>query len=94
MPFPQQEPRLYTRADVEALSPGQLGVYGLYRAGLWVYVGNGDIRQRLLDHLNGDNPCISASGPTHWVSAVTSAYDQLERQLILELSPVCNQRVG
>lgn len=94
MPFPQQNPRPYNRANIEALNPNQIGCYGLYRTGRWIYVGKGDIRQRLLDHLNGDNPCITREGPTHWVDVVTRDYDNVEKQLIVELSPSCNKKVG
>lgn len=94
MPFPQQVPRIFNKANVEALNPGQMGCYGLFRQGQWIYVGKGDIRKRLLDHLNGDTPCINRSNPTHWVDVVTSNYDALEKSLIRELKPACNQRVG
>ncbi len=94
MPFPQQPPRFFTRLDVQTLWPNQFGCYGIYRQGCWIYVGKGDIRQRLLDHLNGDIPCIIRQQPTNWVSVVTPYYDDLEKRLINELQPVCNQRVG
>ena len=67
MAFPQQTPREFKRDNITALSPDQIGVYGLFRVNQWVYVGRGDIRQRLLDHLNGDNPCITRNAPTHWL---------------------------
>lgn len=59
MPFPQQNPLAFTRANIENLNPNQLGCYGLYIQGEWIYIGRGDIRQRLLDHLNGDNDLIT-----------------------------------
>jgi hypothetical protein len=94
MPFPQQSPTAFTRRDIEAINPNQFGVYGLFRQGYWVYVGKGDIRQRLLAHLNGDNFCITTQAPTHFVTEVTTNMDERERQLISELQPYCNQRVG
>jgi hypothetical protein len=94
MPFPQQTIRLFTRNNILALKENQLGVYGLYRQGVWIYVGKGDIRQRLLDHFNGDNPCITREKPTHWVDVVCADYDTREKQLISELNPTCNQRIG
>ena len=94
MPFPQQTPRTFTKANIEAITPGQMGCYGLFRQGVWVYVGRGDIRTRLLAHLNGDNPCITRERPTHWVDEVTSSDEAREKQLIVELSPVCNKKVG
>jgi hypothetical protein len=94
MPFPPQSPRVFTRANIEAIHPGQMGCYGLFKNGVWVYVGKGDIRSRLLDHYNGGNPCITRSGPTHFVTVVTPYMDSVEKALIRELNPVCNQRVG
>lgn len=96
MPFPKQTARLYTRANVEALNPNQNGVYGLYNKSDWVYVGkSNDIRGRLLDHLNGDNPCIIREKPTHWVDVVIQGVPSArEQQLILELKPTCNKKVG
>jgi len=94
MPFPQQTPHFYDRANVNALEPNQMGVYGLFLYGRCIYVGKGDIRKRLLDHLNYDNPCITREQSTHWVHEVTADMDTRERQLILELDPVCNQRDG
>lgn len=94
MPFPQQAPRAFTKVNVESLTPGQTGVYGIYRQDRWIYIGSGDIRERMLRHLNGDNPLITRWLPTGWVGEVTSNYVQREKDLILELSPLVNQRVG
>ena len=95
MPFVQQTPRQYTKADVELLKENQIGVYGIFKQGTWIYVGKGDIRKRLLDHLNGDNPCIVIQTPTHYVAEqLNSDPSNREKELILELKPVCNQKVG
>jgi len=102
--FPQQTPRQFNRGNIEAITPRQMGCYGLFKwqptvsptGGSWicVYIGKGDIRQRLLDHLNGDNPCITKNRPTHWFDMVTSNMDAVEKALIIEYRPICNQRVG
>ena len=94
MPFPEQTPRAFIRASVEGLRPDQIGCYGLYRESAWIYVGRGDIRDRLLDHLNGDNPCITREGATHFVTVVTGGDEAAEPGLIAELNPICNRRVG
>jgi hypothetical protein len=94
MPFTTQTPRPFSKVDVESLNLNQMGVYGLYRQGIWIYIGKGDIRQRLLDHIIGDNPCISRNNPTHWVAEVTANMDVREKQLLLEFNPTCNQRFG
>ncbi len=95
MPFSEQTARRYTKEDIESLKENQVGVYGLFKQGVWIYVGKGDIRQRLLAHLNGDIPCIKRQGPTSWVVEVTARDpSEREKQLIRELDPVCNKNVG
>ena len=98
MPFPDMNnPRPYTKADIERLNPDQNGVYGIFNAQGWIYVGRGDIRDRMLRHVGGDNPCINRHSPTHWVNEVTrsdAAMELREKTLIIELDPACNERVG
>jgi hypothetical protein len=95
MPFPQQEPRTFTKAGIEWLAPNQRGCYGIFKAGLWVYVGKtGDLRARLLEHLAGDNPRITREYPTHFVTLLTANEVWHEKRLILELDPVANRQVG
>jgi len=96
MPFILQTPRLFTRLNVENLNQNQFGVYGIFKQNQWIYVGKGDIRQRLLDHLNQDIPCIINHGPTYWVDEVLpeSQMSVREKQLIIELNPLCNQKIG
>ena len=78
------------------LNPNQNGVYGIFNQSRWIYVGKGDIRARLLAHLNGDNHLILQAGPTHWVDevCVDPHMSTRERQLIIECGPSCNQRLG
>ena len=95
MPFIQQRPREFIRENIEALKPDQFGVYGLLKQGVCIYVGKGDIRQRLLDHLNGDNPCITREKPTQWVDELVIGDPAVrEQQLIIELNPICNKKMG
>lgn len=94
MPFPQQKGNPFTRDSVEKLSPNQTGVYGLYSDEKWIYIGSGNIRERLLAHLEGNNLCIAANGPTHWVAEITPDTVNREKQLIMEHRPICNQRAS
>ena len=94
MPFPAQEPRPFTFTEVAGLHPRQYGCYGLFNRFGCVYIGKGDIRERLLAHLRGDNPLITLFGPTHWMGIVTPVFDYLEKQLIWEFNPAANLRVG
>jgi hypothetical protein len=96
MPFIQQTARTFNKLNVEAITPNQFGVYGIFKNGRWIYVGKGDIRQRLLAHLGGDNPSILAAQPTHWVDEVCTepTMSIREKQLIIECQPLCNKKVG
>lgn len=95
MPFFQQKPRIFSRQNVEALNRNQIGVYGIFCNARCIYIGKGDIRERLLDHLNGDNPSILLAKPTHWIGEVTNSDPTVrEKQLILEFNPECNRRIG
>ena len=95
MGFPQQTARTFTKASIESIKPGTIGVYGIFRnQGPWIYVGRGDIRERLLVHLDGDNSCITSQNPTHYMDEITSNDVAREKQLIVELQPACNKKVG
>ena len=94
MPFNNHAAYRFDLPSVSALPPGRNGVYGLYVTGKWIYVGKGDIRERLMAHLNGDNPCIKRETPTNFIFEVTASMDSREKQLIVEFDPVCNKRVG
>jgi hypothetical protein len=59
-----------------------------------IYIGKGDIRDRMLAHFDGDNACIARNRPTQWVSIITANADATEKTLILEYTPTCNQKVG
>lgn len=93
MPFVQQQTLSFTRSGIEALKPNQYGVYGIFNQSQWIYIGKGDIRQRLLDHLNGDNPRILQFRPTGFVAEVIQNADAREKELCRELNPVANQQL-
>ena len=97
MPFIKQDPRPFTETDILKLSKDQSGVYGIFKPNVWIYVGKGDIRDRLLQHIRGqdDNPCILRNRPTFWVAEkISGDPSQREKELILELTPACNKRIG
>ncbi len=94
MPFPPQTKLPFTKEGIEALWPNQHGCYGIFSDDKCVYIGKGDLRDRLLDHVNGDNLAILLYSPTYALTVVSEDADLLEKQLILEFSPICNKRVG
>jgi hypothetical protein len=92
--FPPQKPQPFDREAVAAFRAGVRGCYGLFCRERWVYIGKGDIRERLLAHLDGDRPWTAAEEPTHWVAVQTDASDAVERELIASCGPLCNHRTG
>lgn len=91
MPF-QHELRPYTKESILNLTPGQNGVYGIFRFTDAIYIGSGDLRERLLAHINGDNPCINRNNPNGWTGEVFSGDPTVrEGALIREYNPICNQ---
>lgn len=96
MPFPDQGFKPFTFKRVKDILPiDGNGVYGIYRDNVCIYVGKGEIRARLLVHLDGDNPCILRENPTHWVDVILQGDpSDREKELILELNPICNEKVG
>ncbi len=94
MPFPPQKPLVFNRATIEGISPTRVGCYGLLNSDGWIYVGKGHLRDRLLAHLDGDNPRITRCAPTHFVADLSPNVHVREKELIVELNPPCNQKVG
>jgi hypothetical protein len=93
MPFSNRM-RPYTKPEIEALDPNQNGVYGIFRGTTAVYIGSGDIRERMLAHINGDNPCITRNTPNQWTAEVYSDDPtRREGELIREYRPICNKVV-
>ena len=56
--------------------------------------GAGTSARGCSSHVGDNNPAITAQRPTHFVAVVTQSDVVTERQLILELNPVANQKVG
>jgi excinuclease UvrABC nuclease subunit len=88
----------WTRQSIVTSAPNSSGVYVLFTPQAWIYVGeSGDVQARLLQHLNGDNPCITRNAPTGFQFEVVAGQSQRvarQDQLILAFGPACNQRLG
>lgn len=89
MTFPPQKPQPFERAAVAGLRAGVVGCYGLFHRERWVYIGTGDIRSRLLAHLDGDRPWLADDEPTHWVVIETPEYETAARDLVVACAPSC-----
>ncbi|SRR6266849_1569446 len=92
----------YIRQSVNANAPAASGVYAIAITDKvikeWIYIGESqDIRERLLQHLGGDNPCISQSGANVFSFELVNAPQRVARQyaLIAELGRTrCNHKLG
>ncbi|MBA7586096.1 hypothetical protein ES708_28092 [subsurface metagenome] len=91
MPF-STEMRPYTKESILRLNPNQNGVYGIFHNATAVYIGSGDIKYRMLAHINGDNPCIIENTSDQWTAFLVSGDPtKKEGELIQEYDPICNR---
>jgi excinuclease UvrABC nuclease subunit len=92
MPF-ENQPYPWSRDSVVENSPRRSGVYGLYSA-LWIYIGEADdLRERIMEHFNGDSPRITRYVPTYFVFELIdnrTARESRCRELVRQHGPVCN----
>jgi hypothetical protein len=83
----------FTYQGVEEKAPSASGVYTIYTAQQWVYVGESDnIRQSLFRHLNEPSACMDRFGPLSFSFERAPAAERVSRQqaLVAELEPACN----
>ena len=83
---------LFQRESILKNAPESAGVYGLFSA-FWIYIGEAEnIRVRLLQHLEGDDPCIVRYRPSGFAFELTSLDEGHRRreQLMKQLQPLCN----
>ena len=83
----------YTPASIRQNAPAAPGVYGIFTPHTWIYIGESrDIQARLLQHLNGDSPCIAESGATLFSFELVPMQSLAARYqaLVLEYRPLCN----
>jgi hypothetical protein len=93
---PNQPGFSFNEITIRTNAPTQSGVYALYHD-RWVYVGESEnIRKRLLEHLRGDTPSVSRHAPTGFTFELAPASTRVARQdqLILQLAPLANQKLG
>ena len=91
MPF-ETRMRPYTMETILSLKPTQQGVYGIFSRNLALYIGSDDIQERMLAHIDGDNPCVAQNAPDQWTASVISDDPtSIEAELIWEYEPICNR---
>jgi len=83
---------MFTFEAVRKKAPSASGVYTIFTAQQWVYVGESDdIQQSLFRHLNEPNASINQFGPLSFSFELAPAAERKARQqeLIAELEPAC-----
>jgi len=94
MPFPQENSFAFTAASVRAHAPGSSGVYGIFNAQQWVYVGAcGDIQARLLSHVADTEAGIKRYSPTGFSFELQAEDSRAGRRDVLsrELAAQCSE---
>lgn len=79
----------YFIAENADRSPDHDGVYALVRGDKVIYIGSGNIRERLQRHFKGDNPCITREAPTAYYRETCPDYRERERELREAYPPLC-----
>src|SRR6266436_10063241 len=70
---------LFQRESILQNAPESPGVYGLYNA-FWIYIGEAEnLRARLLQHLDGDDPCIVRFQPSGFAFELTPPSERRRR---------------
>ena len=98
MPFATNNGFNFTEQGIAAYAPTGSGVYGIYSATEWIYVGESkNLETRLYEHLCGlsdQSARIWLRNPTAFVCELVAgevARQFRERVLIAELNPYCNR---
>ena len=75
-------------------APEASGIYTIYSAARWIYVGEDDnIRQSLFRHLNDAARCMARFGPLSFSFELIPADERMARwrTLVTELKPACGR---
>jgi hypothetical protein len=92
MDDPASDAYMFTFEAVRRKAPRASGVYTIYTARQWVYVGESDdIQQSLFRHLNTSNAPIHQFGPLSFSFELAPADERRARRqtLIARLDPAC-----
>ena len=95
MPFDRGS-HVFTAEGVERNAPAQSGIYAIFNAHHWLFVGEADdIRAMLLSHLTESHAFLMAQHPRGFTYELCSPAERRRRQdhLILELEPLLNPRM-
>ena len=96
MGFQPNDHHDFNRQSILLSAPSASGVYGIYKPGVWIHVGEShDIQRRLLEHLTTAGTCILRNAPTGFTCELVAGEQERkarQNQLIGEFNPVCSAR--
>ena len=91
--IPHEPAYAFEEQSILTYAPHEMGVYLIYRTGKWIYVGHGDIQDRLIGHLRGVNPEILNEDPAWFMFEKCKSEEGAiarEKVLMFTYRPVCN----
>jgi hypothetical protein len=80
-------------AGVSQKAPDASGIYTIYSAARWIYIGESDdIRRSLFLHLNEAAPCMGCFGPLSFSFELVTGPERGARcqALVAAMEPACN----
>jgi len=93
MPFPEQPRHPFAAEEIGRLPIGKRGVYGLFNDEGCVFVGKGNLRERLLGHLKSgyteEARSIRNHAPTYFLYEETENFVVRHMGLVVEYEPKC-----
>ena len=94
MPFNKTHAIAFTPSNIRSSVPNASGVYGIFEASAWIFVGETEhLQSRLLEHAADLKHEMHSYNPTHFVYELTDECLLRQNQLTRECSPRCNKRV-
>jgi excinuclease UvrABC nuclease subunit len=94
VPFNRTHAIAFTPSNIRSSVPNVGGVYGIFDAGKWIYVGESEhLQGRLLEHAADLTHAMHSHHPTHFVYELTQERVLRQNALIKECVPCCNKRI-
>jgi hypothetical protein len=93
MAYKPSQSYMFGYRAVDDKVPGASGVYAIFAARRWVYVGeSSDIRTSLFRHLNNKDTGMTRFGALSFSFELLPSADRVARKqaLVAELKPACN----
>ena len=93
MPFNRTHAIAFTPSNIRSAVPNVGGVYGIFQAHEWIFVGETEhLQHRLLEHAADLSHEMHTHHPTHFIYELTQERIPRQNELIRECAPSCNRR--